>query len=804
MFKNYCKIAIRNLWKHKTFTVTNIVGLAVAFGATLLLSLTAFHELSFDQFHEQKNALHQLYREIHRPQGKTDNNTSFPIPFTPALKAEIPDLVHATRFGDYGNSILRYKDHEFQYDIEAVDPDFLEMFSFPLEQGDQKRALSDLAGIVLTQKAKNNIFGQEEAIGHTVEIKTDSAWRPFIVTGVAKDVPENSSLTFSGLVRFENFPGYQSGKGTWDNNTHEVYVQVSPKTTLASFEQKLKAFTHKYYAEEIKKLQRDGGLPDKEGEYLRMKGIPVTEVHFNPISSSGGVNKFYPYLLLLIAAFILFIASINFVNLSLGRAFTRAREIGMRKVLGARRRQILSQFWGEALVICGTSLILGILLAYTLLPGYKTLFNQVLSPAILRSPWFIGSVLSGFAAVSLLAGGYPAWVLSALNTSQTVKGKITISKNHRLRNGLMVIQFVLSGLLIICTSIVWQQLNYMRTAPLGYNKQQVLSIPIGAHIDGQKALDLMRSRLATLPGVISVTGADINMGRGRDNSSSNSAITFDYKGRQVVTNLLRIDYDYIKTLDLQLVKGRDFSRDYSLDSGVVLINEKMAAALGGKDPLNAVLDWDPMKLRVAGIVKDFHFKSLRQEIAPLSMLIRREWPLAYIFVKVSPANLPGSLSAVESAWKSINPKAESEISFLDENTDKQYQKEARLSRIFVSGAILAILISCMGLFAIVVLVMGQRTKEIGIRKVLGASVSNIFTLVAREFLQLVLVALIIASPIAWWAMNNWLQDFAYRIHISIWVFLFAAAIALLIALFTVSFQALKTAWLNPVDNLKSE
>lgn len=804
MLRNYLKIAIRNLWKHKTFTVTNIIGLAIAFGATLLLSQTAFHELSFDQFHEQKNALHQLYRQQHRPGGKTDDNSSFPIPFTPAMKAEIPGVVHATRFGDYGNSILRYKDHEFRYDIEAVDPDFLEMFTFPLEQGDRKKALTDPAGIVLTRKAKNNIFGNEEAIGKTVEMKTDSAWRPFIVTAIAKDVPENSSIEFSGLVRFENFPGYQSDQNTWDKNTHEVYVQLAPQITLASFEQKVKAFTHKYYQEDIKKLQRDGGLPDKEGEYLSMKGIPVTQLHFNTISSAAGVIKFYPYMLLLIAAFILFIASINFVNLSLGKAFTRAREIGMRKVLGARRRQILSQFWGEALIICLISLALGIVLAMALLPGYKTLFNQTLSPDILHSPWFIGSMLAGFATVSLLAGGYPAWILSALNTSQTVKGKITVSKNHRLRNGLMVIQFVLSGLLIICTSIVWQQLNYMRTAPLGYNKQQVLSIPVGAHIEGQKALDILRPRLATLPGVISVTGADINMGRGRDNSSSSSAITFDYKGRQVVTNLMRIDYDYLKTLDIQLVKGRDLSRDYSLDSGVVIINEKMAAALGEKDPLNAVLNWDPMRFRVAGIVKDFHFRSLHREITPLSMVIRREWPIAYIFVKVAPTDLPGSLNAVEKVWKSINPKAESEISFLDENTDKQYRKEERLTRIFISGAILAILISCMGLFAIVVLVMGQRTKEIGIRKVLGASVSDIFTLVTREFLQLVLLAVIIASPIAWWAMNSWLQDFAYRIHISAWVFLFAAAVSLLIALFTVSFQALKTAWLNPVDNLKSE
>lgn len=803
MLKNYLKIAIRNLWKHKTFTLTNILGLAVAFGATMLLSLTAFHELSFDQFHQHKASLHQLYREVHRP-NTIENTGAFPMPLTPALKTEIPDIAHATRFGEFGSNILRYKDHEFQYAAAYVDPDFLDMFSFPLTEGDKKTALNTLAGIVLTEKVKNSIFGKEEAIGRTVEMKNDTSWKPFVVTAIAKDVPENSSLEFAALVRFENAPAYQGAKDDWGRNDHDVYVQLSPHTRAASFAQKLKDFTHKYYGKEAGELKASGAAPDKEGEFVSLRSIPLSDLHFSSILSSTGINKFYPYLLLLIAAFILFIASVNFVNLSLGRAFTRAREIGMRKVLGARRKQILSQFWGEALLICLASLTLGILLAYGLLPGYKTLFNQTLSPGILRSPWFLGSIVIGFAAVSLLAGGYPAWILSALNTSQTVKGKITVAKNYRLRNSLMVIQFVLSGLLIICTTVVWQQLNYMRTAPLGYNKQQVLSIPIGAHIEGQRALELMRSRLGAIPNIFSVTGTDINMGRGRDNSSSSSAITFEYKGKQIQSSWLRVDYDYAKTLDLQMIKGRDFSRDYSMDSAAIVINEKMAALLGDKDPLKANIPLDASHLQVIGVVKDFHFKSLHREIAPLTMVIRREWPLAYIFVKVAPTDLPGSLSAVEKAWKSINPKAESDISFLDENTDKQYRKEARLSRIFITGAVLTILISCMGLFAIVVLVMGQRTKEIGIRKVLGASVTNIFTLVAREFLQLVGLAVLIASPIAGWLMNKWLQDFAYHIHISIWVFLFAAAVALLIALFTVSFQALKTAWLNPVDNLTSE
>jgi putative ABC transport system permease protein len=803
MLKNYLKIAVRNLWKHKIFTVINIVGLAVAFGAAILLSFTAFHELSFDDFHTHKSALYELYREVHLP-GKTDNNNSFPVPFTPALKAAFPDVARATRFGENGGSILRYNNHEFHYNILSVDPDFLEMFSFPLEKGDKSTALNDLGSIVLTRTVAKSVFGTEEPIGRTIEIKTTEQWSPFIVTGVTNDPPKNSSLEFSGLVRFENIPYYASHKDKWNANNHEVFVQLSPGASQTAFENKVKNFIHLHYDSLLIQMKLDGGIPDKEGELLRVRMIPIADIHSSPITNFVGANKFYPWLLLLIGAFILFIASINFVNLSLGRALTRAREIGIRKVLGAMRKQVLLQFWGEALIICVIALVIGVLLAKAFMPGYKTLFQQELAPGILTSPLFLLSIGCGFGLVSLLAGGYPAWMLSTMKTAQTVKGKITVGTNHRVRNTLMIAQFVISGLLIICTSIVWQQVNYMRSAPLGYNKQQVISIPVGMNIDGEKALTLMRNGLANLPGVLSVSGTDNNMGRGRDNSSSTSIIGFDYKGKTIHSHWQRIDYDYAKTLDLQLVQGRDFSRNFATDSAGALINERMAALLGAKNPLDVVLNLDDIKLRIVGVVKDFNFKSLRQEIAPLTMVIRNDMPISYIFVKVTPSNLPASMDAVQKVWKNINPKAESEISFLDENTDKQYRKEQRLSRIFISGAIMAIVISCMGLFAIIVLVLGQRTKEIGIRKILGASTTNILTLVAKEFLQLVLIATIIASPIAWYLMHQWLQDFAYRIHISVWVFLFSAAIALLIALVTISVETLRTARLNPVDNLKAE
>ncbi|SJZ91320.1 ABC transporter permease [Sediminibacterium ginsengisoli] len=803
MFKNYLKIAFRNLWKHKSFTLINITGMGIAFTATILLAMTAMNELTFDSFNKNKNSLYQLYIETHRP-NNTETNSTMPVPLTPALKAEFPDIVHISRYGSIGGSTIRYNGKEFSKLIRTTDADFLRMFTYPLISGNKETALNNKSDIVISQKSAEAIFGKEYPVGKTLNIKIHDEWKDYTVSGVMEDAPLNSSITFDMITRFENFPNYEPYADNWSSSTHDVYIQLNTGVTQAAFEKKLINFIHKYYKDDLEQLKKDGGRPDADGELLRLKLIPITDLHFSPILNTGGVSRFYAYLLLLIGAFILFIASVNFVNLSLGRTFTRAREIGMRKVMGAGRRQILLQFWGESFVICLFSLLMGMLLARLLLPYYKTNFYQAFSTDILRSPQLIIIFAAGFLLVSILAGGYPAWIMSALNTSQTVKGKITTGKNHRLRNSLMVVQFVLSGLLIICTSIVWQQLNYMRTKPLGYNKEQIISIPIGNNIGQERALELMRVQLAKVPNVLSVTGTDINLGRGRDGSTSNSVIGFQYKGKTVKTNWLRVDYDYISTLGLTLLQGRDFSRDFGTDSGVVIINEAMAAEIGEKNPLDANLDLDGSHLQVAGVVKNYHFKSLHKEITPLTMCIRKNWTLSYIFVKVKPENLPASMDAVNKVWHTVNPKAESQISFLDENTEKQYRKEERISKIFISGAVLAILISCMGLFAIVVLVIMQRTKEIGIRKVLGASVLNITTLISKDFIGLILIALTIATPIAWWAMNKWLQDFAYRIHISAWIFLLAGGIALLIALVTICIQTIRAAIANPVKSLKSE
>jgi len=805
MLRNYIKIAWRSLWKTRLLTSVNILGLSVAFAVSILLALTAFRELSYDKFH-RKEGLEQLYISVQHAQ-RLEQRSNLPMPLMPAIRQEFPEVKAATRLMEASGSV-RYQDKTFGSDVRAVDPDFLTMFSFPLIKGETRQPLTDLSNIVITEKMARAIYGKDDPIGKPLEIYMDSRWKTFTVSAVARDVPDNSSISFDILCRFEHAPGYEGQKNSWNSSTHEVFLQLSPKATTMAFERRARAFVNKYFTAQLRDLERDGAKAPKNGALIGLHLIRLQDIHFNSISSSGGeMSKVYPYLLLLIAGFILFIACVNFMNLTIAGAFGRSREIGMRKILGAFQGQLVVQLWGEAVLACLLALAAGIVITYLILPGYNALFSSHISLTLLTQPLLLLALFLAFLVVTLAEGGYPAWIIARLNTIKVLKGSLEAGKSNRVRNTLMITQFVISSLLICCTLIAWQQLDYLRRLPLGYNKEQVLSIPVPDNVDPAKALQRMRNILSGQTGVLSITGTDINMGRGRDGSSATSMVTFDYKEHSVHSHWLRIDYDYVKTLGLQLVAGRDFSRAYGTDSTALVINEKMAAQLGGNQAaLGARLPVGDSAhpFTVIGIVKDFNFKSLREEIGPLSMNMEPSDAVRYIFVKVIPYNLPASLAMVQKRWEEAYPENRTEASFLDENTDRQYRKEQRFSSIFMSAAVLAIIISCMGLFTISVLVMTKRTREIGVRKVLGASVTGIVALLSRDFIRLVLLSVIIASPIAWYLMEQWLHDYPYRIHINIGVFIVAGALALLIAVITVSVQAIRAALMNPVKSIRTE
>ena len=806
MLLNYTKIALRNLWKHKTFALVNVIGMSVAFASCLLLFLAAWSHLTFDNFHANGKQLFMVYEQS----GPSSKSATMPAPLTPALRKELlPEIEHITRVVDGGGAV-RYGDQEFDKSVRFVDPDFFEMFSFPMQKGNSLTVLNSLSNIVISEKTAQSIFGTTDPIGKTLSLRLNETWKPFVVSGVIADAPTNSSLNFDLLARFEAYPQYQQNKDVWDNRFHSVFVQVDPKISEATFEQRLRPFVTKYLANSIQNLKRDGGQPDENGDLTSLRLLPMTDMHFDTEVGGGNgspVKRSYPILLLVVAGFIVLIACINFINLSTARSMTRSREVGMRKVLGALKQQLVFQFWGEAFILCLISLVLGGLLVTALVAELNSILRTNASLSSLVDPAVIVSMLTAFLVITFVAGGYPALFVARLNTTQILKGKVSLGKTGAVRNTLLIVQFAIATFLMACTLIAWQQVNFLRSMPLGFNENQVISIPVGSSVNGRQVLNLFRDKLAQQPRVLSVTGAYKNFGRGLDGSSVTSIVGFDHKNRTIRSHWQPVDYDYLKTLDIKLQAGRDFSRQYATDTTTsVIINETMAKELGEKNPVGTLLnvsDGEP-PLVVIGVVKDYHHESLKKTVQPNTLLMSHDWPIGYVLVKIAPDNVPATMAVLKKAWEEVAPKSEFAGSFLDENTNRQYQSEEQMAKLFITAAGLAIILSCMGLFAIAIMIMAQRIKEIGVRKVLGASVSSIVILLSKDFLKLVLIGIVIASPLAWWLMSQWLKEYAFKIELEWWMFAVAGLLAILIALITVSFQSIKAALTNPVSSLRSE
>ena len=807
MLRNYFKIAWRTLWKNRTHTVINVLGLSVAFGSALLLCLTSAFELSYDRFHTDHGRIFKLYFSSTDRDGSPKKSTSMPYPLLPALKAEFPEVEAATTWMS-GSAGVRYGHKSFNKMVRLCDADFLKLFSFPLLQGSVGTALADRSGLVISQNMAKDVFGKVNPVGKTVQVNLNGTFTTATVTGVLADFPNNSTIEYDALMRIENSGADQDMRKSWSHTDHEVFVKLAPNITQATVEKRLEAFIQKYMAQSIKEQHEQGYAKNERGQQTSLLLLPMREVHFDTRTTGGqGVSKSYIYTLLLVGLFMVLIAGINFVNLTIAQAFTRSREVGVRKSLGAMRGQLFVQIWGETVLLCGGAALFGFGLAYTARTQFNTLFVAHITSADLVRPGALLGMGLTFLLITVLAGSYPAWVVARFNTVTVLKGTLRAGRSGLLRNGLIVAQFAIASLLIVCTLIMSQQLTYLRGKPLGYTTEQVISVPVGNDLSGTTALRFLRDQLANQPTVLAVSGTGVNLGAGLDGSSSRSMYGFMYGKREVLCDWLRVDYDYLKTLNIKLLKGRDFDISFGSDSTrSVLITQSMAKQMGETNPIGKFILPDSAKgpQQVVGVVADFNLYSLHQKAAPIVLQMQRDKAVSYLLVRVASTNLPGAMEIVKAAWKTIAPKQDFNGSFLDENTDRWYRREARLSRLFTTAAGIAILLSCMGLFAIAVMRTEQRTKEIGVRKVLGASVTSIVTLLSKDFLKLVLIAIVIASPIAWYAMNRWLQDFAYKIDIEWWVFALTGLLAVGIALLTVSFQSIKAALMNPVKSLRSE
>ncbi|MBB3840264.1 ABC-type antimicrobial peptide transport system permease subunit [Runella defluvii] len=809
MLRNYLKIAYRNLLKSKGYAAINVIGIGVAVCICLFLFLIAYLQLTFDAFHTDSNRIFQTYFANNDPESARKSGT-MPIPLTPALKVEYPEIEAAARIIAGRKSLIEYQGKYFDKLVTLTDPDFMKVFSFPLLKGNREAVLQELSSIVLSENTAKAIFGNDDPIGKSLKIGNEGNQKQYIVTGILSDAPYNSTIQYDALIRVENLANYQSEKDNWSNNSHLVFVKTNPQVTQASFENRLKSFAKKYYAGVIETLVKKGVKPDERGDLFTLRLQPLANVHFaRDIDGGKGTPIALIYVLLGIGFFILLIACINFINLSIARSFTRAKEMGVRKSLGALKKQLFIQIWSESTIICFIGFGVGILLAFSFLSEFNAQFNAKIQLEYAFQPGFMVVMLFLFVLVTFIAGGYPAWQMIKFNPVEVLKGKVSLKRPGLLRNSLLVVQFSMSCLLACATIIALQQVGYLRQQPLGFQKEQVISIPVGNYTNGRQVLQRMRNKLANDPAIVSVTGTGVNLGKGKDRVSSRSVVGFTYKGRKVATDWLLVDYDYLKTLNIKVAAGRDFDPAYPSDSvNRLVITESMANAMGEMNPVGLLLgddgDTTSTKSQIIGVVPDFHLYSLTSESRPITMHISNTETIHYIFVRVTPQSLVSSMDKLKNVWKEVAPQAEFMGTFLDKNIDDWYQDEEMMSQVFSLAAGIAIFLSCLGLFAVALLVIEQRTKEIGIRKVLGAGLPNLVIVLSKDFIKLILIALTITIPLAWFLMQKWLDSYTYRIEISAWIFAGVGASAIIIALITVSFQTLKAALTNPINSLKSE
>jgi predicted permease len=785
MLYNYLIITLRGLRKSKAFSFINLLGLAVGMATSILILLWVQDELSFDNFHPHGD---HVYRVVSgwQTNNATQEYAATPAPLAAVLKGEIPEIRDVVRLNEGGQMLLTYRDKHFdETGALYADPALLRMFGFPLVKGDPNTALRDRHSLVLTQTLAQKYFPGEEAVGKRIRVNNGT---DFTVTGVMRDVPANSHLRFSFVVPFELL---KESNATLDNNwsdyNYTTYVQLHPGTPAAGVDGKLAAVFR----------QRN---PDTQGRFYLE---PMRRIYL--YSKVPGDNARHGdaqsvYIFSAVAAFILLIACINYMNLATARSARRAKEVGLRKVAGANRGQLIGQFLGESVLLACVALGVALVLVWALLPVYSDLTEKGLSMDML-----LGNTLLALLAIAvctgLVAGSYPALMLSAFQPVRVLKGTVSAGRGGAaFRRGLVVVQFTLSILLIFSTLVIYRQMQYVQGKNLGFEKENILTFALRGDLD--RKYETVRGELLRQPGVAAVTSASQDLTN--VNSSTGGG---DWEGKpaelRLILNQLSVDRDFTDAFNLRMVAGRGFSRQYATDSAAFILNEEAVKQMGLQSPVGKRFSAHNVTGTIVGVAQDFHFKSLHEPIEPMVLFVSPNWR-GQAYVKIKPGYEAAAVAACEKVWKTFNPSYPFAYRFLDENFDRMYRAEQRTGRLFRYFAGIAIFIACLGLFGLAAYTAEQRVREIGIRKVLGASVSSLVTLLSREFVVLVVISFALAVPLGWYLMNGWLSDFAYRIRLSWWIFAVAGGLAAVIALLTVSFQSIKAALADPVKSLRSE
>ena len=804
MFKNYFKIAFRNLWRNKGFSAINIFGLALGLSICLLITLFVIDELSYDEFNIKADRIYRVNSDF-KVNGSLFNDRESPALMAQTMVKEYPGIENAARIKDNGKVLVK-KGNETLTEPNGffADDELFKVFTLPMIAGDPKTALSQPHSLVISAYIAKKYFNTTDVIGKTLHLDNTSDYK---ITGVIKDMPAQSHLHFNLIKSVMELP--ERNNPEWSSENFLTYLLAKPGTTQQDLDNYLKQATKKYAEPDLERfIHTSLASLEEKGDHFRFVTIPLTKIHLYssiPVEQEPSGNIQYVYIFIIIAIFILLIACVNFMNLSTARSAGRSKEVGVRKVLGSNRTTLVYQFLTESVITSFIALIIALFMAALILPYFNQLSGKQITLNLFTDVWILPCLLFTTLIIGVMAGIYPAFFMSAFQPIEVLKGKLASGfKGSWLRNSLVVFQFATVIMLIVGTLVIYSQLNYIRNKKLGYNREQVLvidntaSLYLHAKSFKQDVLKLAGVKSGTMSSYLpTVNNNDVEV-YGKDAGSG--------PGQSTALATWYIDEDYIPTLGMQMADGRNFSKDMLTDSSAIIVNQTAVNMLQYKDPLNQkIYRGAAHPFKIIGVIKDFNTGSLRSKIEPL--ILRLGEDRGSMAFRVDTKNISGLISQIGQLYHGADASMAGQpfsYSFLDDDFNHLYHSEQNTGKIFISFAFFAILIACLGLFGLVTYAAEQRTKEIGIRKVLGASIANIVGMLSNDFLKLVGIAAVIAFPIAWYAMTKWLQDFAYRTTISWWIFAIAGLLAVVITVATVSFRAIKAALMNPVKSLKTE
>ena len=808
MIRNYIKTAFRSLMKNKGFTFINVLGLALGLSTCLLIVFYVFDELSYDRYNVKADRVFRLNYNIKF--GGVQNSYALAPPIAAAaLRADFPQVEETVRFLNSGGNKVKKGTQNIEEDrMVYADNSIFDVFTLPVITGNAAHALTEPRTVVVTEDIAKKYFGKTDVVGRVLTFNDTSLFK---ITAVIKNIPQQSHFHFDFIMSMPTIA--RERDNSWLYNSFNTYILLRPGADYKALAAKLPEFLHRHAEAQLQStLHMNFAAFEKSGNSLKFTLTPLTDIHLksamlDEFEPNGDIT--YVYIFSAIAAFILLIACVNFMNLSTARSANRAREVGVRKVLGSPRKYLVAQFLTESILVTLVGAIIAACAAWAFLP----LFNQLSGKQLTVTPqilaWLVPALLIIIVVIGCLAGSYPALFLSGFQPINVLKGKLSAGfKGGALRSVLVVFQFAISIFLIIGTLVIYNQLKFIQNKDLGYNREHILIVKNLWSLG--KGTNAFKQEVKQLAGVQNATlSSSLPTDNGGDYTSSTFKNPVLDQKEAVLSHQWYVDEDYIPTLHMQMVAGRNFSKDMATDSSAVIINEAFEKLLGYQNPLDHFI-YTPAnsqltklnKLHIVGVVKDFNFKSLKENVPPL--LLNYQPNMGVMSIRIKSADIPGLLSQVKNKWQAVSPGQQFSYSFMDQQFDAIYRSEQRMGAISIAFTSLAIIIACLGLFGLAAYAAELRTKEIGVRKVLGASVSTIVTMISKDFIKLVLISIIIATPIAWWAMQKWLQSFAYRQNMQWWVIAVAGFAAIIIAFITISFQSIKAALMNPVTSLRSE